>query len=402
LTPPLGLSPVHCDAGGPAGADSPAACIQPSHGETLKDVLLRPESAYSSRVAWVFLAILLAGAAFLAFRIVRPFAAPVLTGVVAAVIFYPVHQWIARVIRWPSLASAVSTLLMLLVFLGPLTALVVMVSREVRDVLQSLGPNAVDEGPKRLWGMIEGPLNAILSRLGLDVAEVRDAVVARLGQISGTLLRQTFTAIGAATGGVAFVVIAAIAFFFSLRDGAAFYGWALLWSPLGEKHTRMLLDAVQGMIVASFYGVISVALAQGFLCGLGAWIVGLPSPVLWGTGAAGASVIPFVGSALAWVPAAVVLFVQGSIGKGIFMLAWGVGIVGTIDNLVRPLVVTAKMPLNMFLVLVAMLGGIRAFGVTGILIGPVTLTVILILLRIVREKMQAEPTREVPEAAGDG
>jgi predicted PurR-regulated permease PerM len=101
--------------------------------------------------------------------------------------------------------------------------------------------------------------------------------------------------------------------------------------------------------------------------------------------AAIASVIPFVGSALAWVPASIVLFAQGSIGQGIFMLAWGAGVVGTIDNVVRPLVVTAKMPISTLLVFIAMLGGMQAFGLAGILIGPVTLAVTLALIRIIGE-----------------
>jgi predicted PurR-regulated permease PerM len=290
---------------------------------------------------------------------------------------------------------------MLAVFLAPLTLLIVVVTREVRDLLQSLGPNGVGEGTLRLWTIVEGPLSALLGPFGLDLAELRRAAMERLGQMSGTLLRQGLMVIGAATGGVVFVVMAAIAFFFGLRDGPALFERSLRWSPLGEADTRRLLEAAHRTIVASFYGVIAVALAQGILCGIGAWIVGLPSPALWGTAAAGASVIPMAGSALAWLPAAIVLFVQGSIGKGIFMLAWGAGVVGTADNLVRPLVVTASMPMNMFLVLLAMLGGVQAFGLAGILIGPVTLTVITTLLDIARERARAGEAHKANEAARD-
>ena len=139
--------------------------------------------------------------------------------------------------------------------------------------------------------------------------------------------------------------------------------------------------------MASFYGVVTVAAAQGLLCGLGAWIAGLPSPALWGVAAAVVSVLPLFGSALVWIPAAAVLFLQGAIGRGVFMLIWGAGLVGTIDNFIRPWVVTAKLPVHPLIVFVAMLGGMEAFGLMGILFGPVILAVTMALFRMLREEM---------------
>jgi predicted PurR-regulated permease PerM len=346
--------------------------------------------ARSTRGAWITLGLLGAGVAYLGFRMIQPFAAPLLTGLVMAVIFHPVHQRLAGRIRRRGLAATVSTVLMLLIFLGPLALLVVTVSREVRDLYQTHGASGINERAQRVWEAVRPPLEAIGSRLGIDAGELRDAIGSRLAQAGGALLRQSVAVVGAATGGVVFLVMSTVAFFFAIRDGPRMYQGVLEWSPLGERDTRALLEAVEQTIAASFYGVISVALAQGLLCGLGMWIAGLPSPLLWGVVASIASVIPFVGSALVWAPAAVVLFTQGSIGRGIFLLAWGAGIVGTIDNLVRPLVVTARMPLNAFLVLIAMLGGVQAFGVAGILTGPVTLMVALTLVRIIGEKLRGD------------
>jgi predicted PurR-regulated permease PerM len=147
------------------------------------------------------------------------------------------------------------------------------------------------------------------------------------------------------------------------------------------------LSAVREMVMSSFYGVIAVAAAQGFLCGLGAWIAGLPSPALWGVAAAIVSVLPLFGSALVWLPAAAVLFIQGSTGRGVFMLIWGAVLVGTIDNLIRPWVVVARLPVHPLVVFVAMLGGVETFGLMGILFGPVILAVTMALFRMLREEM---------------
>ena len=113
-----------------------------------------------------------------------------------------------------------------------------------------------------------------------------------------------------------------------------------------------------------------------------------PRP-LWGVAAAVVSVLPLFGSALVWLPAAAVLFLQGSIGRGVFMLIWGAGLVGTIDNFIRPMVVMTKLPVHPLVVFVAMLGGVEAFGLMGILFGPVILAVTVALFRMLREEMGA-------------
>jgi predicted PurR-regulated permease PerM len=105
--------------------------------------------------------------------------------------------------------------------------------------------------------------------------------------------------------------------------------------------------------------------------------------------AAVVSILPLFGSALVWLSAAAMLFVQGSMGRGVFMLLWGAALVGTIDNFLRPLVVMTKLPVHPLLVFVAMLGGVEAFGLLGILFGPVILAVTVALFRMMREEMDA-------------
>jgi predicted PurR-regulated permease PerM len=113
--------------------------------------------------------------------------------------------------------------------------------------------------------------------------------------------------------------------------------------------------------------------------------------LLWGVATGVASVLPLLGSALVWIPAAVVLFIQGSVGMGVFMLIWGLAAVGTVDNILRPLVVSGSLPVNGFVILIAMLGGAEAFGVAGILIGPLAVALILALAKIIGERFSDNP-----------
>lgn len=314
-----------------------------------------------------------------------PYLAPLFGASVLAVIFYPIHARLLRTVTSRSLAAAISTILMIILFLGPLTLLIVTVTREVRELLAAQGPNAVGDGANRLWQLLEGPLEAVASRLDMTAADLGNAILGRLGQAAGSVVQRS---VGAATNGVVALGVMLVTFYFAVRDGDRWRRKITAWSPLKPKHTIALIDTVLQVISASFYGIIAVAVAQGVLLGIGAWIVGLPAPLIWGVVGTVASVIPMFGSALVWIPASALLFFQGSITKGLVMLGWGAGVVGTVDNLVRPMVVTSRLPLNGFLVFVAMLGGVRAFGVIGILAGPVALATARELFVILREEIK--------------
>ena len=347
------------------------------------------------RIRWVVLWVLMALACTLVFLIIRPFLLPLLTGMVTAVAFYPVHLRIKERLGRPSLAALVSTLLVIIAIVGPLTYMVTVLVGEGRQAYQSLGPGGFGQGAERLWELVKVPLDRIAELFNLSAEEIRQNLVERLRAASGSILGQSFSFIGAIGGGLLSVVVALGALYFSLKNGRNIYEQILLISPLHEERTAKLLDVATEMIEASVYGVLAVAAAQGLLLWLGVTMAGLGSPGLWGLAAAIGSVIPVVGSAVAWVPAAGILFAQGNIGWGIFMLIWGAGVVGMIDNIVRPWVVSSRRPMNALVVFIVILGAVQAFGVVGVLAGPVILAVTIALFDIVREELHpgaATPT----------
>ena len=349
----------------------------------------QPSTGSSTRAARITLVVLLTAAAALCVLMVRPFLGSIIGGAVLGVIFYPLHLHIQKQLSQRGLAALLSTLLVLIAFLVPLTLLLLTVMRELRGAYEALAPAISEQGADGIWARLDRPLAAVGRWLGMEPSELRAMLAARLQSAGPAVLAKTGAALGAAGGGVVKIVIAVGTLYCTLLYGRGLHKTVVTLSPLGEQRTQTLLETVHQMIIASFYGVIAVAAAQGFLCGVGAWIAGLPSPILWGVAAAILSVLPLFGSALVWLPAAAVLFFQGSIGRGVFMLIWGAGLVGTIDNFIRPWVVVAKLPAHPLIVFVAMLGGVEAFGLMGILFGPVILAVTLALFRMFREEMSA-------------
>jgi len=341
----------------------------------------------STRAARITLIVLLTIAAGLCVLMVWPFAATIIAAAVLAVVCYPLHVRLQSRVSRPGLAALLSTLLVLIAFLVPLTLLATTVTQELRAAYQALAPGATEQGAGRIWAALDRPLAAVGMWLGMQPSELRSMLETRLQEAGSALLGKTIAVLGAAGGGVVKIVIGIGTLYCTFLYGSRLRQDVVTMSPLGPRRTTTLLIAVHDIVMASFYGVIAVAAAQGLLCGLGAWIAGLPSPTLWGVAAAVVSVLPLFGSALVWLPAAAVLFVQGSIGRGVFMLIWGAGLVGTIDNFIRPMVVMTKLPVHPLVVFVAMLGGVEAFGLMGILFGPVILAVTMALFQMLREEM---------------
>jgi len=344
-------------------------------------------SASSTRAARITLVVLLTAAAALCVLMVWPFLGSIIGGAVLGVIFYPLHLRIQKRLTKRALAALLSTLLVLIAFLVPLTLLVLTVIRESHAAYQALAPLIAEQGADGVWAKVDRPLAAVGRWFGMESSELRAMLAARLQAAGPAMLGKTGAVLGAAGGGFVKIVIAVGTLYCALLYGRRLHKNVVTLSPLGAERTETLLETVHQMIIASFYGVIAVAAAQGFLCGVGAWIAGLPSPSLWGVAAAILSVLPLFGSALVWIPAAAVLFFQGSVGRGAFMLIWGAGLVGTIDNFIRPWVVVAKLPAHPLIVFIAMLGGVEAFGLMGILFGPVILAVTMALFRMLREEM---------------
>lgn len=346
-----------------------------------------PSSGSSTRAARITLVVLLTTAVGLCLLMVWPFVATIIAGAVLAVVCYPLHMRMQKAVARPGLAAFLSTLLVLIAFLVPFTLLVTTVLQELRAAYQALGPGATEQGAGRIWAALDRPLAAVSRWLGMESSDLRGLLTTRLQEAGSAVLSNSISVLGAAGGGVVKIVIGVGTVYCTFLYGGRLHRSVVKFSPLKPRRTETLLNTVHEIVMASFYGVFVVAAAQGLLCGVGAWIAGLPSPLLWGVAAAVVSVLPLFGSALVWLPGAAVLFFQGSFGRGVFMLVWGAVLVAMVDNFILPMVVATKLPVHPLVVFIAMLGGVEAFGLMGILFGPVILAVTLALFRMLREEM---------------
>jgi predicted PurR-regulated permease PerM len=189
--------------------------------------------------------------------------------------------------------------------------------------------------------------------------------------------------LGALGSLVAFAIMLCLLFFF-LRDGDLMIGRARRLIPLAEDRKERLFGQLSAVTRAIVFGTTVTALLQGFLLAVGFAFAGLPSPVVFGVLAALLSLLPVGGAAIVWIPAVIWLFFDKHWGAGIFILIWGC-MLGGLDNVLRPLLISGRARISALAVFVGVLGGIPAFGAIGVIAGPVVLSLVLALIEFAEE-----------------
>jgi predicted PurR-regulated permease PerM len=340
------------------------------------------------RFSVLFLITLLVLLMYCMYLIVQPFSEPIFWSILLAISFQPVFRLIRSRIPNDSGAALLTILLILVVVLTPTIFLVIRGANEVRDLYGQLELQSRQEGGWTIYlsHLVERPVQWITQKTGFAPPDLRAVMLSKLKEVTGASLTRAsalFSNIAATIGNALLTVFI---MFFLLRGGGGIRRLILAYIPLEPHRMNELLDLAANAIVANLYGMLAVAVLQGTLVGIAFVIIGLPSPVIWGTAASIASLIPIVGSSIVWLPGVAILLFAGSYGKGIFLLLWCAFLVGTVDNIVRPLIVKKGVNLNTLMIFIALMGGVQAFGLIGLFAGPVIFSVAQAVFRILQEE----------------
>jgi predicted PurR-regulated permease PerM len=326
----------------------------------------------SQRGQRILLGLLLAGLLLFLLGLAWPFATSFVLASLLAIVMHPANRRLSRRLRRPTLASLVTTLATVIALGTALFFVGLTVVKDTANAYNALNQRS-PEGEGRL-GMITHTTDRIVDVLATRLPMAKEAIRAELlaGMKVGAryLLSKTRAAIEGMTS-IAFTsVMATIFLYYLLRYGESWVRRAAALVPLSPHITANLLRVAHQSIVANVNGVLVVALAQGSFLGLGFWFVGIGSPLLWGMFGAIASIVPFVGPTLIWVPAVIGFVFMGSYWKALELGLWGGLVVGSLDNILRPLIVGVGEKQHPVLVGFAMLGGTYALGPLGLLFGP--------------------------------
>jgi predicted PurR-regulated permease PerM len=306
--------------------------------------------------------------AYLLFLIFRPFAVALVFAAVVAVVFHPLQVWFER--RIPrSWASAASTTVVVVVIIVPAFAVATGIVHETIDLASTVGSNPME----KLFAQAHGQA----ARLGIDLdTVVRDAAQRTAGQ-AGQLASRLVSDVWSVFLGL---IVALLGTFFFFRDGEHALTIAARTLPFTKERNIGLMKEIGTMINSNIAASLAAASIQGTVGGLAfAWL-GLPAPVLWGSVMGFFSVFPFVGAWIVWGPAAAGLAIAARTWDATLLVVIGLALVHPVDNMLRPAIVAQATHLNGLLVLIGLLGGVQAFGVSGLLLGPVFISVAAALL----------------------
>jgi len=352
----------------------------------------RPFRSANSRRRYTlaFLGVATALAFYVCYLMVRPFIKPVLFAAVMTIVFYPVHARIRGRVRQPNLSALALTLFVLLIVILPLVGLGSAVTSEIRQAYQSLSAKSAEGGgwAPYLTQELEKPVSTLGRYVDISGFDLRGSIQSRLEQMSSWSVRLVA---GVVSNLGIFLFDFAISFFtlfFLFREGRRVRLTMAAVLPLDEVRVERLFTSINDTIVANLYGVIAVALAQGTLMGLAYFLLGVSSPVLWGALTGVCSLIPVVGSSLVWLPITVVLGLTGHWAKALVLLIWSTAFISLADHILRPYIIGGRVKMNTLFVFFSLLGGIKAFGLLGIFLGPLILSITVALIGILREEVR--------------
>jgi predicted PurR-regulated permease PerM len=336
--------------------------------------------ATRDRLLLIVLLAATAAAAYLVYRLLRPFLPALAWAFALSIIALPVHRWISRKIHHRGAAAGVTVGLVALLILGP----ALFVAQQVTSQAIAAMGWIQEEEKVAQWRQTLAD-NERLAGVVAWFEEHVDLASETKNMLAG--LSKSMTSWLAGTVWLAMqLLIMLLTLFFFLRDNERAVGAVRRLVPLSHREANKVFRTVSDTIHATIFGTVAVAMVQGFMGSLIFFFLGIPGALLWGVIMGLLSIIPYLGAFVIWGPVAVVLALQGEWGRAIGLAVYGMTAIGLIDNLLYPLLVGRQMRLHTLVAFFAIVGGVAAFGMSGIVIGPVIVAVSLALLDIWRQR----------------
>ncbi|MGB9179062.1 MAG: AI-2E family transporter [Pyrinomonadaceae bacterium] len=332
---------------------------------------------------WIALLAATAIALYLCWLMLRPFVEVLEWAAVLVILFYPAHKRIAARLRRPWLSALVSSLLVVAIVFIPLTLIALALVNELSGMAQSLPANisAFLDPHSTVMGRLLGWLGQYVD---MEKLRSQQFLADWLKGASGAVASHTLSFVGGAVGAIVESFFVIFTMYYLFRDGDKIMRALPAALPLERKDSEAIFARAREVVGASVYGVITIALIQGTLGGLAFRALSLPSSIVWAVVMAVLSMIPMAGAYLVWVPAAIFLAATGHWVKALMLAAWGLLVVGTVDNFLRPKLVGSQAKLHELFIFFSVIGGLRVFGVLGVVLGPVVLAITLSLLSVFR------------------
>lgn len=318
---------------------------------------------------------------YLCYIIALPFLASLSWALALAVLVFPVYRRVKDFVKNENLAAGLTTFLVAAVVVAPLILVTRQIGREIWRNVESFR-SEIEKGEWRAR-IEQNQFGARVVRFIEEEIDLR----ATLEQIANNSPKYVSDFLSGSIWILVQLLITFFVLFFFFRDHESFLRGVRRLVPLSSRETDAIFKRVGDTLYAAVFGEILIALIQGTLGGLMFWILGLPAPFLWGFAMGLFGFLPLIGAWMIWTPAAVYLMTQGEWIKGIVLIAWGILALSVFTTVLYPILVGDRLRLHTLLVFIAIIGGITAFGLVGIILGPLVLALTISLIDIWKKRM---------------
>jgi predicted PurR-regulated permease PerM len=305
-----------------------------------------------------------------AFLIVKPFIGAILTSLVLGYIFFPVYKWMNKWIKKPTITALLMILLLLIIIFVPAFFFFNMLFGEAAA----------------WYGSYQSTDIALFFQDHFNVV-LTESAIGNIDNVLGDIQTYVFTEVSSFVFSlpmkiISFVIMMFI-IFFVFRDGEKIVNAFKKTMPIEESHKYRVFKKVETTVNSLVYGEIAISILEGIVAIIGFWLLGVSSPVLWGLVVAIVALLPAIGPLVVWLPMSIIMFLQGDTIPGIGVFLFGAIILTLLlDIIIKPKVLGYKGHIHPIIILLGVLGGLTVFGLTGIILGPVILVLLILLVEI--------------------
>jgi predicted PurR-regulated permease PerM len=334
--------------------------------------------------------------------IFRPFLLPVLWAAILAHVTFPLHTRLAVLLRGrETLSAAILTVGIMAVVVAPVVLLMSLFIQEAGSAYNAINAWVQAGGVKRLPAQLSslpfgGRLQELFGRSATSSGDIESFLLQSSKAVSGFVVEQVTEFAKNVFLLVANFLVVIVTLFFFFKDGRRLLDGLYRIVPLEEAHKEKIFSRLDQTITAVVKGIVITAIVQGLLAGIAYGVLGVPFPVFLTALTIVLAPLPFSGTTLIWGPVAIYLFWTAPMWKGIAMLAWGAGVVTTVDNVLRPLLIGQGAKLPVLFLFFSILGGLGAYGLIGLFLGPILLAILLTAIQIYREEYLSVQTPPPP------
>lgn len=335
---------------------------------------------------YVFTLLFLLGAlGYLTYEIMSPFFTAIAWSIVVSIIFYPVFAFISRHVRIRGIAAGMTVILILIVLIGPITYLTLMLIDEMQIVAAKINDANVGSLSLIVKKLYSSALfDKIRSYSGASDLISEEVILENVKKVGKGLLSEFSMRIpNILAAGIDFIFVLFTTFFL-FKDGPGLLSKTKDYMPFNDVQKERIAGQIKDMIVSTVYGGVIVAIIQGILGGIAYAFMGIEAPVMWGMAMSVMSFVPLLGTFAIWGPTSLYLIIEHNYTQGIGLLLFGVFVISMVDNILKPLIIGSRTKMPTIVILFSVLGGIKLFGVIGLIMGPLITAVFISVFEIFR------------------